>query len=460
MFDKIGKSKFMKFVLFITTFAFVGTGIVAILMYKIFGGISGAVAVNGREITFAEINFRVNQIRAGLEAQGIAQNTRKFEKEVLRIALQQAINDELLYQEAEKEGIIATDEEVKRYILNIENFKKDGKFSKEKYIQFLQEFGLSSQTFENFVKKKISINHLQLFLILGNYITDEEIKALTFLRNAIVYGKVLVIKAPDIEVSEEELKNFYEKNKEKFKVREGKRIVLYKIDIKKLGKEEATKKAKEVYTNLKENKVINDNSVEKIFEGIFKGNLELPDTVKEKIKQLKDEKNILFVKTDKGIYIGKYLGVGYSYKNFEDIKNNLKEIVLSKKRKKLVDELYNKIEKVYRKKSLEEISKEFNGTIETFQNEDINSLTLKYSINPIQLEKNFSRGRQLLKLDDKVIVLEIEEIKFPSENLEALANLKPLMESMKQGTILRMYLDKLKKDADIEINSMLKEKIK
>ncbi|RUM58422.1 MAG: hypothetical protein DSY53_04815, partial [Persephonella sp.] len=149
MFDKIGKSKFSKFVLIITTFAFVGTGLVAIILYKLFYGVSGAIEINGESITFAEINFRASQLKAKLEAQGVDTTTsRRLDKDILKMAVLQAINDELLYQEAEREGITATKKEVEKYILDMDIFKENGKFSQERYIQFLQNYGISSQVFE------------------------------------------------------------------------------------------------------------------------------------------------------------------------------------------------------------------------------------------------------------------------------------------------------------------------
>ncbi len=460
MFDKIGKSKFMKVVLFITTFAFVGTGIVAIILYKIFGGISGAVAINGKEITFAEINFRANQIRAGLEAQGLTQNTKRFETDILRMAVQQAINDELLYQEAEKEGITATDEEVKRYILDMDLFKKDGKFSKEKYVQFLQNFGISAQTFESIIKKKLSIIHLYSILYLGGYITEEEIQALSFLRTVSISGKILVVNAPSVDISEEELKEFYEKNKDKFKIKEGEKLVIYRIDIDKIGKDNATKKAKEIYKNLKENKPIEDSSVEKFFEGIYKNDINLPETVKKELEKIEKDKNILFVKTDKEIYIGKYLGAGYRYKSFDEVKDSLKELILLKKKEKLADEIYKKLSKIYKNKGLEELANEYNGNISSFENRSITDLALNYSINPIQLEKTLSKGKHILKLKDKVIILEVDSFKFSSDKTGQLVQIKPIMEGMRQETVLKMYLDKLKKNSEVEINPVLKEKLK
>lgn len=460
MFDKIGKSKFMKFVLFITTFAFVGTGIVAIILYKIFGGISGAVAINGKEITFAEINFRANQIRAGLEAQGLTRNTKRFETDILRMAVQQAINDELLYQEAEKESITATDEEVKRYILDMELFKKDGKFSKEKYVQFLKSFSISPQVFEDIIKKKLSIIHLYSILYLGGYITDEEIQALSFLRNASISGKILVVNAPSVDISEKELKEFYEKNKDKFKIKEGEKLVIYRIDIDKIGKDNATKKAKEIYKNLKENKPIEDSSVEKFFEGIYKNDINLPETIKKELEKIEKDKNILFVKTDKDIYIGKYLGAGYSYKSFDEVKDSLKEVVSLKKKEKLTDEIYKKLIKVYKNKGLEELANGYNGNISSFENRSITDLALNYSINPIQLEKTLAKGKHILKLKDKVIILEVDSFKFSSDKTGQLVQIKPIMEGMRQETVLKMYLDKLKKNSEIEINPVLKEKLK
>ncbi|RUM61340.1 MAG: hypothetical protein DSY66_02415 [Persephonella sp.] len=458
MFDKIGKSKFSKFVLIITTFAFVGTGLVAIILYKLFYGVSGAIEINGESITFAEINFRASQLKAKLEAQGVDTTTsRRLDKDILKMAVLQAINDELLYQEAEREGITATKKEVEKYILDMDIFKENGKFSQERYIQFLQNYGISSQVFEELIRKKVSISHLFSYIDLGMYITDEEVKALSFIRNVLLTGKALVINVGNgINVSEKELKNYYEKNKDKYKVKEGKKIVIFKVDVEKLGKDEANRKAKEIYTALKNNQEIKDKSVEVYFKGIYKEK-SLSEKLNKELAKLGKDKNIFFLKTDKEIFIGKYLGEGYSYKKFDEIKDSLKEELILNKKKSIAEKIYKDLSNEIKTKSLEDIASKYSENIADFKDKGITYFINQFGINPINLEKIVSKGKHILNLGDRIVILDITAVKLGE--LKGISMAKMFVNGLKQQAIIQMYIDKLKENADIKINPILKEKL-
>ncbi|NPA54104.1 MAG: hypothetical protein GXO21_05485, partial [Aquificae bacterium] len=201
MFTKISESKWMKIVLFITTFAFVGTALVALIVYKMSGKIAGAVEVNGREISMQRYMYEVNLIQTNLERQGV--DIAPLRKAIRQQALNNIINEELVYQEAEKEGLVATKEEVKEAILNIPAFQENGVFSKEKYLAIINSMGISPQFFEEILRRQLSQEHIFSMIDGATYITKEEIKPVLEKELSLISGKILIIK-PEISISEEE----------------------------------------------------------------------------------------------------------------------------------------------------------------------------------------------------------------------------------------------------------------
>ena len=463
MFTKIGKSKFMKFVLYITTFAFVGTGLVALILYKLSGGISGIAEVNGVSITPAEVMFRVNQIKINLSNQGINVENKEIHKQIVMQALNQAIDDELLYQEAEKEGIGATKEEVKKWILNTEIFKKDGKFSKDLYLTFLSQFNISPQLFENLLKKNLSAQHLFVIYQVGSYITDEELKYLLLKRQLTFSGKFIVINPPKFQVNEDELKKYYKEHQEKFAAKEGKKIVIYKIDLSKVGQDKAQKLAKTVFSNLKSGKTVNEPEVEKVFDGVLLDNkniTNLPKDVIDGIKELDDNKNTTFVKTKDAYYIGRYLGKGYVASPYEKVKELIKSEVQHEKAKGWIDKEYSKLEKMVKEKKLEDVAKTLNLQIENLQNLDFSQLAVKYGLNKKDMDYLIKNRKGILKLGNKILIFKIEKLVLNKEKRQYIKVLKPPMLAIKQQALREMYLEKLRKNADIKINKSLLDNLR
>ena len=253
------------------------------------------------------------------------------------------------------------------------------------------------------------------------------------------------------------MKDYYEKNKDKYKVKEGKKIVIFRVDVEKLGKDEANRKAKEVYTALKNNQEIKDKSVEVYFKGVYKEK-SLPENLNKEVAKLGKDKNIFFLKTDKEIFIGKYLGEGYSYKRFEDIKDSLKKELVLNKRKSLAEKIYKDLSKEIKTESLEDIANKYSSNIVDFKDKGITYFINQFGINPINLEKIVSKGKHILNLGDRIVILDITGVKLGE--LKGIGTAKMFVNGLKQQAIIQMYIDKLKENADIKINPILKERLK
>jgi hypothetical protein len=164
LFDKISQSKWKNIVLFITVFAFVATSIVAIIVYKLSGEINGVAEVNGKEIPFYEFNYAYEMTARNMQMQNF--DISNLKDQIKKEVINDLIEKELLYQEAEKEGITATSEQVKNEILKISAFQVNGKFDKQTYLQIINSFGLTPDAFENILRKELSVNNLKQFCYL------------------------------------------------------------------------------------------------------------------------------------------------------------------------------------------------------------------------------------------------------------------------------------------------------
>ncbi len=461
MFTKMAESKWMKFVLFITVFAFVGTAVVALFVYKLTGQMTGVAEVNGKEITMQEFNYNVNLLLRSYEEQGM--DTAAIRKMVYSQALDNLINQELLYQEAQKEGLEATEEEIKKAILEIPAFQENGKFSKDRYFAVLSSIGISPEFFEKLMKKDITVKHLMTILKSNLYLTKDEINTFIGKQLTKITGEALVITPSNINISEKEIKEYYEKNKEEFAGKEGKKIVIYQVKINKENPSESEKTAKETFLALKKNQKVPEKAgLSKAFEGVMykKEDLKnLPKEVQEEAKKLSGEKNLIFVKTKEAYYLGKYLGKYAQPLPLESVKDQIMKLLKQEKQKKQIEELYKKVkEAVKNEKDINKLAKEFKGKLEKIKNKTIQEVAVKYGVDPrdvkyIYLTKENAISEPV-KFRNGILIVKVEKktAPDPKKYKEMEKSVVPLMEGQKFTSKLNMYIDKLRKESDIRIN--------
>lgn len=94
-----------------------------------------AAVVNGEEITMQDLNKRVEQIKKNFEAQGIefkSEEGKQLEQEIVENALDGLIEEILVIQQAEKEGVLLSEEEVDKKIEEIKaSFSSEEEYEKE-----------------------------------------------------------------------------------------------------------------------------------------------------------------------------------------------------------------------------------------------------------------------------------------------------------------------------------------
>jgi peptidyl-prolyl cis-trans isomerase D len=169
-----------------------------------YGDSAGGVAatVNDSSISLAEYRSRVENIEqnARMRFDQFPEAQRKMLTQQLRKrALEELIWGELVYQAALKQGVRASDGEVRETILEIPFLQENGRFMKDRYFMFLKNMNLTTEGFERQVRKQIVTQKVQELFAASAAPTREELKRSRLLANQKVNVRF-------VEVSNEDLK--------------------------------------------------------------------------------------------------------------------------------------------------------------------------------------------------------------------------------------------------------------
>ncbi|MDY4736437.1 peptidylprolyl isomerase [Terrisporobacter sp.] len=234
------------------------------------------------------------------------------------------IDNEVVYQAAQEEGIKVKDFEVNEKFNNIKETIDENPAYKEK----LKEAGIN----EEFLKKQVKKD-----LIVSKYKEN-------FLK--------------DIKISDKEIKSYYESHKDEFKIQEvrASQILISTLDDdnKQVSKEEKEKLKTKAEKLL--NKVNNGEEFNKLAKkysddknsgkdggdlGFFSKEDKNIDFTKEVFK-LDKEKNAALIETSYGYHIVKITDKRIVTKSLEDSKDDIKYRILNEKYSKQIDSLYKK----------------------------------------------------------------------------------------------------------------------
>ena len=135
-------------------------------------------------------------------------------------ALDQLIDRSLMLQAAEKFKLTVSDEELAESIRNIPAFQTAGVFDSQRYINSLRSNKLTPETFEVQQRDSLIINKLQTFISGNIKVSDLEAQQWYKWNNAEVdidYVFFEPEKYKDIKPTDEEIRNFFDENKNSYK---------------------------------------------------------------------------------------------------------------------------------------------------------------------------------------------------------------------------------------------------
>jgi peptidylprolyl isomerase/peptidyl-prolyl cis-trans isomerase D len=239
----MGKMRdYTKWILYILIVAFVGLMVVE--WGADYSGISRRSQfvvgeVSGQEITLDQFNQAFRFARYN-EEQRSGKNLSEEQIDQLREQVwEEMVQRILLHKEIEKLDVQVTSEDVTSYVRGMlyqqyrddPNFQTDGQFDQGKFDQILADESNRSQLLMMEAQAKENLPYTKLADIIGSsvIVTEEEIRAEYMQQN--VKAKIEYLAVPvgafrdaELEVSDKEVLEYYNKNKEDFKTQEARQL--------------------------------------------------------------------------------------------------------------------------------------------------------------------------------------------------------------------------------------------
>jgi len=301
--------------LWLVAFTFVGTIFLVWGRGSVLGLSPQEVARVGSEsISWFEFQREFSSIANALR-QELGEDFKKAfpERTIKEMALRNLIRRKLLVECAKREGITISDWRVAEEIKNMKVFQVNGTFSLQRYKEILAMNRLSPERFESAVREDLLIGKL-LNLVRSSTVTPESEVKLFYKR---IYGKrkfaYTILKTKDFEslvkVSEKEVKDYYEQNKELFVEKEEKGYKVIKIP---KSRKDAKELAKKLYNLAKSGNI---QELEKYSPEPYKGKI---------------DKNFAFKQDEKNFYIV-FLSKNKIFKPFEKVKKEIEKMLAKKK---------------------------------------------------------------------------------------------------------------------------------
>lgn len=211
-------------VLIILTFALAGVG------GYITSGTEDAVAeVNGEEIPQSAYDRAYENERSRLQEQfgdmfSAITSDPNYMRNVRSGVLEQLIDQELLRQYAESQGMRVGPDQVKAAIRDIPQFRTAGQFDNDIYLMSLRNAGYTPESFANLMQQDMTRNQLLRGLAGSEFVLTPEALAFMRLQSQTRSGGFLVLKNEDfidaVEVTDADVESFYQQNQDMFRTEE------------------------------------------------------------------------------------------------------------------------------------------------------------------------------------------------------------------------------------------------
>jgi peptidyl-prolyl cis-trans isomerase D len=460
-------NKYLVWTIWVATIAFIGAGFVGWGTYD-FGSKAGNVAKVGNiEIKQSQLNMVYSNIynRYNEMMQGKLDEKKAKELGLVQQAFSRIEVQAKLLNFAQEMGIVVSDNEVAEALESIQGFQKDGSFSKEIYQSYLKGQRMKAKTFEATLRDEITISKtLQLlqtdtlpleeetfssamniadklrYQVLGeNDVSVDrnestlkafwETKKEDFMTPRLYKLAVVWTSTEEANVTDEELKTFYDANAFNYTDEKGKQLLFEeaKSEVEKDLKLKKSKKgAQKNYIAFKKGKLqsneivtlpANDSTLSKeLWEDLLqknKGDITKPKIVGERYATVKISEII-----------------EPAIMSFEEAKEEVtKQYLLQAKKEallKLAEKRLNTID-------------ENNATVSDFvtldKNDNLQPLNSEESLQFLQKLFTSSKEKGIISISDKVVVYKILEQKFLSMDENKTAFVKQTVNQIKSRTL-------------------------
>ena len=198
-----------------------------------FNQIKPLATVDGQTITFDQVNQESERLRRQMQqVYGAAAATILKVSNLRQQALERLIEDQLLAREANRIGLVVSDEALRKTIENTRAFQVDGHFDFRTYEEVLRANDLEPEQFEAMTRVELTDDMMRAMIEDPIAVSDDAARREFERRNQKISFDYLEFAsqkfAAQIKPSDQEVEDYFRKNSEAF--REPERIVIEFID--------------------------------------------------------------------------------------------------------------------------------------------------------------------------------------------------------------------------------------
>ena len=202
--------------LVVLSFVFAGVG-----SYLNSSGTTTVATVNGTEIDQTTLERAYQNQRARMESEYGESVAAMFANEgylqdFRRNVLDQLINDMLIEQQAEELGLRVGDKQIRDTIMQMTEFQTAGQFDNDRYLAILRQSGFQPADFRDYLRTELTRGQLAQALGASSFALPGEVERAWQLQSQTRDGRYFIVPADKfadtVEVSEQDIKNYYEAN--------------------------------------------------------------------------------------------------------------------------------------------------------------------------------------------------------------------------------------------------------
>ncbi|MBY6186010.1 SurA N-terminal domain-containing protein [Marinobacter hydrocarbonoclasticus] len=204
-----------------------------------------AAEVNGEEISRYDLDQAFQNEQARMRAQlgemfdSLAADP-TYMAGLRQSVLDRLIAERLIDQKVEALGLRVSDGQIQQAIVAMPEFQVDGQFDNDRYQAVLRQNNLTGVQLRDMMRRDMSRQQLVVGLLGSEFVTDAEAQALTALQQQTRDLRYLLISQADyndgIEVSEQEISDFYQANQARFATPEEVAIEYVELKVSDLAK--------------------------------------------------------------------------------------------------------------------------------------------------------------------------------------------------------------------------------
>lgn len=430
--------KWLVITIWISTIAFVGAGFVGWGSYSFGKSGSTVASVGDRNIEYKDLQKEYNNLYAQYQQMfGNQFNQEMAEKLKLQDqAVNNLIQKNLLLNLADEIGLDATDNEIATTLVQYEAFLKDGKFDKAQYQQVLKQNRSNTVEFEESLAKDLTIQKTMKAINLStDKATATALSNLFFVEDKI---SINVIDAKNIKINytQDELKAFYEKNKNNYKSLKQYKLKTSYVAINEKDPKTSKKEALKKYLSLKKN--------ESTFEGTTFIDASTTFLTQEDMNKIFKSKVGDFIKPialqDKYMIAQIEEIIEPKVLGYDKVKTQIKSAYEKQLRSTKLNAKKDDLIKNFKGKDLGYVSKEKTQTLENLSKEETTQF----------LNQLFSSQNSIgsVELDNKIVVFKILDSKLATSK-EDNVNITQNIDQILNNVMVTKLIESLEKEYKI-----------